>query len=75
MTAYEPALADVVGITTGDIVTVGEVVELPGGSTVGVRVTEDSHELYGQKLYLSAGQLSPVKFTTVIRPKEGSSNA
>jgi len=62
---YEPALGDVVGITTGELVTVGEVVELPGGSTVGVRVTEDAHELYGQKVYFNAGQLQPVNMRRV----------
>jgi hypothetical protein len=62
---YEPALGDVVGIETGELVTVGEVVELPGGSTVGVRVTEDGHGLYGQKVYFNAGQLTPVQFRRV----------
>jgi hypothetical protein len=62
---YEPALGDVVGITTGEIVTVGQVVELPGGSTVGVRITEDAHALYGQKVYFNSGQLQPVNMRRV----------
>jgi len=63
---YEPAIGDVVGVTLGpDSFTVGEVVQLLACSTVGVRVTEDGSELYGQTVYFNAGQLAPVTFRRV----------
>lgn len=62
---YEPAIGDVVVITSGSVETVGEVTGLPGGSTVAVRITEDGHVLYGQTGHFNTGQLSPITFREV----------
>ena len=60
---YQPSIGDTVSIETGGLSTVGEVVELVGNaSTVGVRVTEDAHPAYGQKLYVNLAQIQRVTF-------------
>jgi hypothetical protein len=57
---YEPAIGDVVSFELVGLPCSGEVVELVGHNTVGVRVTEAGSLFEGQRIYFNAGSLQKV---------------